>query len=98
MPVEERGLTSDTLGKGIRVWRVVHAYNLRSKTRYPGNKLGFLVKLPTAGSVYLKATAVGEPDAGNPHVRFDERDVETEHGKATEAPSDERGGKQIGLS
>ena len=23
---------------------------------------------------------VGEPDAGNPHVRFDERDVETEHG------------------
>ncbi|MBU4272506.1 MAG: hypothetical protein KKA28_11655, partial [Planctomycetes bacterium] len=23
---------------------------------------------------------VGEPDAGNPHVRFDEREVETEHG------------------
>ena len=21
-----------------------------------------------------------EPDAGDPHVRFDERDVETEHG------------------
>ena len=24
--------------------------------------------------------SVGEPDAGNPHVRFDEREVETEHG------------------
>ena len=24
---------------------------------------------------------VGEPDAGNPHVRFDERGVETEHGR-----------------
>ena len=23
---------------------------------------------------------VREPDAGNPHVRFDEREVETEHG------------------
>jgi hypothetical protein len=23
---------------------------------------------------------VGEPDAGNPHVRFDEREVEPEHG------------------
>ena len=26
------------------------------------------------------ANLVGEPDAGNPHVRFDERGVETEHG------------------
>ncbi len=24
---------------------------------------------------------VREPDAGNPHVRFDEREVETEHGR-----------------
>jgi len=30
----------------------------------------------------------------DPHVRFDERDVETEHGWATEAPPNERGGKQ----
>src|SRR5437879_881661 len=26
------------------------------------------------------ANLVGEPDAANPHVRFDEREVETEHG------------------
>ena len=34
----------------------------------------------------LKATFVGEPDAGNPHVRFDERDVETGHGEAINRP------------
>jgi len=33
-----------------------------------------------------------EPDAGDPHVRFDERDVETEHGLAIEAPATERAG------
>jgi len=37
-------------------------------------------------------TLVREPDAGNPPVRFDEREVETEHGVADEAPADERAG------
>jgi len=37
-----------------------------------------------------------EPDAIAPHVRFDERDVETEHGEASEAPADERVGQRIG--
>ena len=35
---------------------------------------------------------VGEPDALIGPVRFDERDVETEHGLAREAPADERAG------
>ena len=34
-----------------------------------------------------------EPDAGNLHVRFDEREVETEQGRANEAPADERAGR-----
>jgi len=33
-----------------------------------------------------------EPGAGDPHARFDERDVETEHGSASEAPATERAG------
>jgi len=37
---------------------------------------------------------VGEPCAGNPHARFDEREVETEHGQASEAPADERAGNR----
>ena len=37
-----------------------------------------------------------EPDAANPHVRFDERGVETKHGPAREAPTDERVGQRIG--
>ena len=31
--------------------------------------------------VGLTVKPVGEPDAGNPPVRFDEREVETEHGR-----------------
>jgi integrase len=34
----------------------------------------------------------GEPDALAAHVRFDERDVKTEHGLDNEAPADERAG------
>src|SRR5262245_6645941 len=29
-------------------------------------------------TVYFEVKTVGEPDAGNPHVRFDERESETE--------------------
>lgn len=33
-------------------------------------------------------------DAGNPHVRFDEREMETEHRAAIEASPDEMGGNR----
>jgi len=42
--------------------------------------------------------SVGELDAGNLHVQFDERGVETEQGQAREAPANERAGEQIGLA
>jgi hypothetical protein len=38
------------------------------------------------------STLVREPDAGDPHIRFDEREVETEHGQAIEAAANERAG------
>jgi hypothetical protein len=37
-------------------------------------------------------SSVREPDALAAHVRFDERDVKTEHGPDNEAPADERAG------
>ena len=37
---------------------------------------------------------VGEPCARNPHARFDEREVETDYGEASEAPADERAGNR----
>ncbi len=40
----------------------------------------------------LRKNLVREPDAGNPHVRFDERGRETEHGDVREAPATERVG------
>ena len=42
----------------------------------------------------FRMNLVREPDAGNPHVRFDEREVETGHGKASEAPANERVGNR----
>jgi hypothetical protein len=39
--------------------------------------------------------SVGKPDARKGHVRFDERDVETEHGTASEAP-EPKGRQRIG--
>ena len=40
----------------------------------------------------MRNSLVRKLDAGNPHVQFDERGVETGHGKASEAPADERAG------
>ena len=45
-------------------------------------------------SLSIEHPPTGEPDAGEPHVRFDERDVETEQGGAIEAPADERAGNR----
>jgi hypothetical protein len=38
---------------------------------------------------------VGEPDALNAHVRFEEGEVETGHGEAREAPATERAGNRL---
>jgi hypothetical protein len=42
-----------------------------------------LYDVAKAVSVSVIVTSAGEPDAGNPHVRFDERVVETESGSAS---------------
>ena len=73
---------------------MAQAYNLQRDQAIPEQAWSSGEADLKAGGVCLKATAVGEPDAGNPHVRFDERDVETEHGEAIEAPPDERGGNR----
>jgi hypothetical protein len=61
------------------------------RIRRSGKRLSRQVKMRVAyrGPV---GNSVREPDAGNPHVRFDEREVETEHGAANEAPANERAG------
>jgi hypothetical protein len=48
----------------------------------------------TQFSVGESVSLLREPDAGDPHVRFDERDVETEQGEPSEAPADERAGNR----
>ena len=39
----------------------------------------------------MNKSLVRKPDAGKLHARFDERDVETEHGEASEAPRNRKG-------
>ena len=48
----------------------------------------------TADGYGYGVSLLREPEAGNPHIRFDERDVETEHGEASEAPANERAGNR----
>jgi hypothetical protein len=51
----------------------------RGRATFRGRKREFLVR---------------KPDAGEPHVRFDERGVETGHEEASEAPATERVGNR----
>ncbi len=44
----------------------------------PAQLRNALLRLPTLGQAVPRFLAVREPDAGDLHVRFDERDVETE--------------------
>ena len=57
-------------------------------------KLCFKAKRDHKLAQALKKNLVREPDAGNPQVRFDEREVETEYGGDTEAPATERVGNR----
>jgi hypothetical protein len=60
-----------------------------------GRKLGgWCVWAPsgTEARARKREILLREPDAGNLHARFDEREVETEQGRDTEAPATERAG------
>jgi len=55
---------------------------------------GAFTKTDGKSSVGENVSFFREPDAGNPPVRFDERDVKTGHGLASEAPANERAGNR----
>lgn len=85
----------------LRQWlRRKHQARPQGKTRYPDEylyeTLGLIrLERRTRDLPWAKAEGlVREPDAGEPHVRFAERDVETGQGSASEAPADERAGNR----
>src|ERR1700682_1558700 len=98
MPVEGRGLTSGMWWKGPRIRRVamlprtsIHDSAVPEGTRgsaKDGQACRFVGRPPNP---------VGEPDAANPHVRFDEGEVETESWGDTRAPATERAGHTQGF-
>src|SRR6266567_8935247 len=84
MPVEGRDLSSRQTQYVVKTWEIGQPINSAKGSE-------------TADGVAREANAgslVREPDAGNLHVRFDERGVETESRSSTKAPSDERGGNR----
>ncbi len=60
----------------------------------PALALGARIHRSVPPPAVERVNLLREPDAGNPHVRFDERDVETEYGEASKAPADERAGNR----
>ena len=88
MPAEERGLTSGTAQKGGRAWPLARAY--QGHTVFGNSRLCHM----------RRHDPVGKPDAGNPHVRFDERGTGNAArgaglrpgAKATDMPPDPKAG------
>jgi RNA-directed DNA polymerase len=54
--------------------------------------LDTMQKMMSKLSVGESVSLLREPDAGDPPIRFDQRDVKTEHGLDNEEPADERAG------
>jgi len=81
MPVEGRSLTSGALWKGPRVWRVAMLPTTSTKDSAASEGTVRTGERQVYLSVCWLVKPVGEPDAGNSHVRFDERGVEMEQGR-----------------
>ena len=89
MPVEGTSLTSGVLREETNSPEIGFAYQLHKRTRRSRKELYLPAKMamfsesrPRSNKTFVcwYVKPVGKPDAGNPHVRFDEREVETEHG------------------
>ena len=90
MPAEERSLTSGMLLEATKSPEIGLAYQLhqviqrsRKGLYSPAKTALFSESRPRRRqSVVCRwVKPVGEPGAGNPHAGFDERGVETEHGR-----------------
>ena len=102
MPVEERSLTSGVFLEATNSPEIGFAYQLHSGLGGHGKNFTCQRRCEVFGVttemkrhiVCWREKPVGEPCARNPHARFDEREVETEYGEASEAPTTERVGNR----
>src|ERR1700687_4520628 len=98
MPVEGRGLTSGMLWKGPRIRRVAMLPRTSiHDSAVPEGTRGSAKDGQACRFVGRPRKPVGEPDAANQHVRFDEGEVETEAWEDTRAPPTERAGHTQGF-
>jgi len=103
MPVEERSLTCGAFLEetnspeiGFCLSTPITTKRSRKELYLPAKRAMFSESRPGRDRTFVcwREKPVGEPCARNPHARFDEREVETEHGRASEAPADERAGNR----
>ena len=103
MLVEERSLTSGVLLEetnspeiGFCLSTPITTRRSRKELYLPAKRATFSESRPMRDRALVcwREKPVGEPCARNPHARFDEREVETEHGDASEAPANERAGNR----
>lgn len=89
MPVEERSLTSNMFAGEIKSLEIGEAYQLHQVIQRSRRGLYSSAKAALFSEsrpkqrqsvVCRRVKPVGEPSAGEPHARFDEREVETEYG------------------
>jgi hypothetical protein len=79
MIAEQRDLSSRAGQEGARARRLAKAYTLRKKRSEAAESLGCLSEGNLRVTVGDRINTLSESrDAGDPHVRFDERDLETE--------------------
>jgi hypothetical protein len=104
MIVERRDLGSESERKCAECGRMTRGPGGHRRLTYPEKALGCTELLYAAAKQCGASLAcVGEqldtlsekPDAGNPHVRFDERDLETETWRITQTPATERVGNTL---
>ena len=98
--MEGRGLTSGVLCEGVEGLEIgdasINSGMDQGTPEEAGRSGEERAGTPRCGPFVCRSREpVGEPDAANPHVRFDERDVETEYGRDAEAPATERAGKPL---
>ena len=96
--MEGRGLTSGVLCEGVEGLEIddesINSGTDQETPEEAGRSGEERAGTPRCGPFVCRSREpVGEPDAANPHVRFDEREVETEQGRAREAPADESAGR-----
>ena len=87
--------TPDYTGRNIFRGTQLHSAHYQNPQPFADKRVLVVGGGNSGAQILAELSDVRERSAGEPHAAFDERGVNGSHGRATKAPPDERGGKQI---